>query len=109
MVFVVHPDGPRELTVLSVEYVQLKLRTTVKNYSGAPGRVTYRTEVIEFPLGTRNFPSQRKTRATQSVYGRGLRWSGSTLKRQEGETNRRPLIAPLIAAHRSLAIRDFTT
>jgi hypothetical protein len=53
MVFVVHPDGPRELTVLSVEYVQLKLRTTVKNYSGAPGRVTYRTEVIEFPLGGR--------------------------------------------------------
>lgn len=42
-------------------------------------------------------------------YGRGLRWSGSALKMQEGETNSWPLIAPWIAAHRSLAIRDFTT
>jgi hypothetical protein len=36
-------------------------------------------------------------------------WSGSRLKTQDGETKRWPLMAPLTAAHRSFAIRDFTT
>ena len=34
---------------------------------------------------------------------------GSALKMHEGDTKSWPLIAPLIAAHRSVAIRDFTT